>query len=159
MLNSLPICGWKSCSGQITKGKKIKCNFTERTLSAYAICRRSNIYMIKSHKTPLGVGRTPSGIEWHFKSQWVGIFALNTTWWRHQMEAFYVLLALCAGNSSVTGEFPSQRPVTRRFDVFFDLCMNKRLSKQSWGWWFEARSRSLWRHCNGSQISPSVISV
>ena len=35
------------------------------------------------------------------------------------------LLALCAGNSPVTGEFPSQRPVTRRFDVFFDLRLNK----------------------------------
>ena len=48
----------------------------------------------------------------------------------------------------VTGEFPSQRPVTRCFDVFFDLRLNKRLSEQSWGWWFETPSRSLWRHCN-----------
>ena len=37
------------------------------------------------------------------------------------METFSALLALCAGNSPVTGEFPSQRPVTRSFDVFFDL--------------------------------------
>ena len=42
------------------------------------------------------------------------------------------LLAICAGNSPVTGEFPAQRPVTRNFDVFFDLRLNKRLSKQSW---------------------------
>ena len=41
-----------------------------------------------------------------------------------------------------------QRPVTRGFDVFFDLHLNKRLSKQSWSWWFETPSRSLWRHCN-----------
>ena len=41
------------------------------------------------------------------------------------------LLALCAGNSPVTGEFPAQKPVTRSFDVFFDLCLNKRFSKQS----------------------------
>ena len=41
-----------------------------------------------------------------------------------------------------------QRPVTRSFDVSFDLHNNKRLSKQSWGWWFETPSRSLWRHCN-----------
>ena len=34
-------------------------------------------------------------------------------------------------------EFPSQRPVTWSFDVFFDLCLNKRRSIQSWGWWFE----------------------
>ena len=46
----------------------------------------------------------------------------NTTWWRHQMEIFSALLAICAGNSSVFGEFPAQRPVTRSFDVFFDLC-------------------------------------
>ena len=39
------------------------------------------------------------------------------------------LLAICAGNSPVTGEFPTQRPVTRSFDVCFDLCLNKRLSK------------------------------
>ena len=58
------------------------------------------------------------------------------------------LLALCAGNSPVTGEFPSQRPVTQSFDVFFDICLNKRLSKQSWDWWFEMPSRSLWSHCN-----------
>ena len=41
------------------------------------------------------------------------------------------LLALCAGNSPVTGEFPAQRSVTWSFDVFFDLSLNKRLSKQS----------------------------
>ena len=42
-------------------------------------------------------------------------------WWRHQMETFFALLALCAGNSPVTSEFPTQRPVTRSFDIFFDL--------------------------------------
>ena len=68
--------------------------------------------------------------------------------WRNQMETFSALLALCAGNSPVTGEFPAQRPVTWMFGAFFDLHMNKRLSKQSWGWWFETPSRSLWRHCN-----------
>ena len=45
-----------------------------------------------------------------------------------------ILLAICAGNSPVPGEFPAQRPVTRSFDVFFDLHPNKRLSKQWWGW-------------------------
>ena len=53
---------------------------------------------------------------------------LNSSWWRHQMETFFALLALCAGNSPVPGEFPTQRPVTLRFDVFFDLRPNKRLS-------------------------------
>ena len=45
-------------------------------------------------------------------------------------------------------EFTAQRPVTHSFDVFFDLSLNKRLSKQSRGWWFETPSRQLWRHCN-----------
>ena len=42
----------------------------------------------------------------------------------------------------------SALPVTRSFDIFFDLHLKKRLSKQSWGWWFETPSRSLWRQCN-----------
>ena len=61
--------------------------------------------------------------------------------WKH-----FGLLAQCAGNSPVTGEFPSQRPVTRSFDVFFDLSLNKWLSKQSKRRWFETPSRSLWHH-------------
>ena len=61
---------------------------------------------------------------------------------------FRVLLAICAGNSPVPGEFPAQRPVTQSFGAFFDLRLNKRLSKQSWGWWFEALSHPLWRHLN-----------
>ena len=63
------------------------------------------------------------------------------------------LLALCAGNSPVTGEFPSQRPVTRSFDVFFDLRLNKQFSKQRWRSWFATPSCSLWRHCNDSRPS------
>ena len=77
-------------------------------------------------------------------------------WWSHEMETFSTLLAICAGNSPVTGELPGQRPVTRSFDVFFDLRLNKRLSKQSWGWWFDMPSRPLWRHCNGLCIYGSV---
>ena len=70
------------------------------------------------------------------------------SWWRNQMEKFSALLALCEGNPPVTGGFPSQRPVTLSFDVFFDLHLNKRLSIQSRHRWLEAPSRSLWRHCN-----------
>ena len=94
----------------------------------------------------------PNGMAWH---DWSFIntikhhMILNTTlicttlsWWRYQMETFFALL---------TGEIPAQRPVTRSFDVFFDLCLNKRLSKQSWGWWFMTPSRSLWRHCNDEE--------
>ena len=77
-------------------------------------------------------------------------------WWGHQMETFSALLALCAGNLPVTGEFPAQRPVTLSFDVFFYLCLNKRFSKQSWGWWFETPSRPLWRHCNNTVVSKTI---
>ena len=77
-------------------------------------------------------------------------------WWRHQIEAFSASLAICAVNSPVPGEFPAQRPVTRSFDVFFDLRLNKRLSKQSWGWWFETLSRPLWCHCNGGILKEDI---
>ena len=73
---------------------------------------------------------------------------LQRSWWRHQTKTFSPLLAICVGNSPVPGEFPAQRAVTRSFDVFFDLRLNKRLSKQSWGWWFETLPRPLWLHCN-----------
>ena len=55
------------------------------------------------------------------------------------METFSALLALCAGNSPVSGEFPAQRPVTRSFDVFFDLCLNK-------GWINNREAGDLRRH-------------
>ena len=61
---------------------------------------------------------------------WITI-AIISSWWRHQIETFFALLAICAGNSPATGEFPAQRPVTQGFDVFFDLRLNKQLSKQS----------------------------
>ena len=67
-------------------------------------------------------------------------------------KRFSASLVLCAGNSPVTGEFPSQRPVTQSFDVFFDLRL-----KQSWGWWFETPLRSLWRHCNVRP--PGIITI
>ena len=95
------------------------------------------------------------------RGQWVKYMLMNKplaldmnlcrtflSWWRHQMGTFSALLALCVGNSPVIGDFPSQRPVTRSFDVFFNLRLNKQLSKQSWGRWFETPSRPLWRHCN-----------
>ena len=80
------------------------------------------------------------------------------SWWRHQMETFSALLAFCVGNSPVPGEFPAQRPVTRSFEVFFDLRPNKTLSKQSWGWWSETPSSSLWRHRNVERPSCHKIS-
>ena len=50
---------------------------------------------------------------------------------------------------------PTQRPVKRSFDVFFNLRPKKRFSEQSWGWWFETQSCPLWRHCNDSCLIVS----
>ena len=75
---------------------------------------------------------------------------LRNEWWRHQMEKN------CRVTGHLCGEFTGHRwiPHTKAsdaesFDVFFDLRMNKRLSKQSWGWRFETPSCSLWHNCNG----------
>ena len=92
-------------------------------------------------------------LSWPFKCAHVHYIPLSMqscyySWWRHLMDTFSALLAICAGNTPVPGEFPAQKPVTQSFDVFFDLRLNKRLSKQSWGWSFETPSRPLWFHCN-----------
>ena len=70
---------------------------------------------------------------------------------------FRITGPLC-GEFTGPGEFPTQRPVMRSFDVFFDMRLNKRLSKQPWGWWFETPSWSLWRHCNAGQ-TMHILSV
>ena len=72
--------------------------------------------------------------------------------WRHQMETFSALLGLCGGNPPVIGWFPSQRPVTRNFYVFFDMCLTKRLDKQSRCRWYKRPLRSSWRHSNAVSI-------
>ena len=108
------------------------------------VCR--NIFQIRFKYWSLSLNLVP-----HVKDR-------DVTWWSNQVETFSVLLVLCVGNSPVTGEFHAQRPVTRSFNVFFDLCLNKRLSKQSWGWWFETLSHPLWRHSNESWV-PAVLEV
>ena len=67
----------------------------------------------------------------------------------------YWLFGSLTGNSPVTGEFPLHMPVTRSFDVFFDLRFNKRLIKQSKRRWFEIPSHSLWLHFNDFVYAPS----
>ena len=81
---------------------------------------------------------------------------LQPPWWRglvgsHDASSngniFRVTRPLCG---KFTGDrwITQKKPVTQSFDVFFDLRLNKRLSKQSWGLWLETTSRSLWRPCN-----------
>ena len=90
---------------------------------------------------------SPCGQNRFWLSTWDYTFLLSghlQVWWRHQMETFSALLAPCAGNS------PGHKgPVTRSFVIFFDLGLNKRLSKQSSRRWFGTPMRSLWRHSNG----------
>ena len=107
---------------------------------------------VSSHQTLVIEKMDPGSSQWfgyyiHIFTHALALHLCCPSWWRHQMEIFSELLALCARNSPVTSEFPSQRPVTWSFDVFFDLCLNKRLTK-SWGWWFQMPSPSLWCHCN-----------
>ena len=130
------------------------CNITKLVfeicfLPEYRWCRtmpldiRRNVWSIgfRGYKTPCYLNLFPGSIQ----------HIVKFSWWRHQMETFSALLAICAGNSPVPGpgEFLTQRPVTRSFDVFFDLRLNKRLGNQWWGWWFETLSRALWCHRNG----------
>ena len=90
----------------------------------------------------------------HWKRSYCGISMMTSS-----NGNIYSVTGLCAGNSSEAGEIPSQSPVTRSFDVFFELCQNKRLRKKSWGWWFERLSRLLWRHGNGINLSHRLPSM
>ena len=75
----------------------------------------------------------------------------NTMMTSSDGNIFCVTGPLC-GEFTGPGEFPTQRQVTRIFDDFFELRLNKRMSKQPWGWWFETLSWSLWRHCNAIAV-------
>ena len=112
------------------------------------------------HEIRLNLWILSLNLGWHYllsvtvlsvnESMWVHGFytpSKKFSWWHHQTKTFSALLVPCAGNSPVTGEFSAQGAVTRSFDIFFYLRPNKQLSKQSWGWWFETPSCSLWRDC------------
>ena len=96
-----------------------------------------------------------SHVTWWPKALLVMKHMIN--WWT-VITSFFMMTSSNGNIFRVTGslcgeftgpcECPTQRPVTRSFDVFFDLRLNKRLSKQPWGWWFETLSWSLWRHRN-----------
>ena len=109
-----------------------------------------------------------SSFRW-FETQWRPYDSGNVQWsvrhsflFSHMMTSsngniFRVTGPLC-GEFTAPGDFPTQRPVTRSFDVFFNLRLNKRLSKQPWGWWFETPSWSLWRQCNEYVESDNALS-
>ena len=86
-------------------------------------------------------------------------------WWRHQMGTFSASLAICAGKSPVTGEFPAQRPVTWSFDVFL-ICtrIHGRVNNGEAGDLRRHRTdnnvtvMSFWRNCRQS-YEISVLAV
>ena len=72
-----------------------------------------------------------------FHSEYQSYYSVS--WWRHQMETFSALLAICAENSPVPGEFPTQRPVTRSFDITL-ICARIK------GWVNNRKAGDLRRH-------------
>ena len=167
------VWNWNCCTPSISVGLVLRCAFfwwwISHFTTSWEIFQVSDVYLtvcLKLHTSQgcfcpqtffrdtklnmLSWNSLASGLHYQLALS-AGVFHALwlIAWWRHQMEIFSALLAICAGNSPVTGEFPTQRPVTRSFDVYFDLRPKERLSKQWWGWWFETLSRSLWRHRNG----------
>ena len=129
---------WWAFYRGLTVSNGVHISQTHSFISVLTLCERASLGKIYTqHIFPLSIisrheyGTLPHGKK--IKDRAVA--------YRHQMETFSALLALCEGNPPVTGGFPPQRPVTRSFDVFFDL--NKRLSKQSRCRWFETQSPSL----------------
>ena len=121
-----------------------RCNFCPTLYIIYSSQRKRNIITSDSST----MSRLYNIIS--FFSDLINIM----TWWHPQMATFFTLLAFCAGYSPVTVKVPSQRPVTRSFDVVFDLRLNERLSKQSCGRWFETPSRPLWRQSKAKPNRP-----
>ena len=97
---------------------------------------------------------TPNGVRYRFQHWQQAIAWTNVAF--HMITSsngniFRITGPLC-GEFTGPGDFPEQRPVTRSFDVFFDLRLNKRLSKQPRGWWFGTPVWSLWRHRNDGEV-------
>ena len=92
----------------------------EKPLPKSMLTQSINAYMQHLGRWVNGLSTIQGGMIYnpiHIYGQWKP----TESWWRHQMETFSTLLAICAGNSPVTNEFPAQRPMTLRFDVCFDL--------------------------------------
>ena len=151
------LVGWFHIGGQ--------CRITYSNFTNTCIFFVFNIGWLRTNIFPLAYRNAKITKSTFYLNQFCGhlrrdaMLKMKSAWWRHQMETFSALLAICAENSPVPGEFPAQRPVTRSFDVLFDPHPNKRLGKQSWGWWSETPSSSLWRHRNGWIIHGWNISV
>ena len=112
-------------------------------------------YKVGIMMTPLSVFSDWCGLLWSYTNTFIHIFKSEilhrhwgNPWWRHEMGTFATLLALYGGNPPVTGGSYHKALWRGAFDVFFDLRLNKRLSKLSTPRWFEMPPRLFWRHCN-----------
>ena len=123
----------------LIKIKRLRCRFIY--IMVISILARRHLY----HYTDVIMGTMASQIT-SLTIVYATVFQAHRR--KHQS---FASLAFVRGIHRVTGhlcgEFPAQRPVTRSFDVFFDV-PEKRLRKQSWGWWFETPSCPLLRQCN-----------
>ena len=106
---------------------------------------RINHLMVSSHF--MYISRFDFHLLW-CQRKWclfqIGIISIS--WWKH-FPRYWPFFG---------GIHWSQRPVTRSFDVFFDLGLNKRLSKKARRRWFETPLRSSWRHLNVELLSSHV---
>ena len=107
-------------------------------------------------ETPAKLNKCTLATSSKFRSWQTLTLTRAAAWWRHHLETFSALLALCEGNPPGTGGLPSQRLVTRSFDFFFDKRLNKPFSKQSRRRWFETSSSWLWRHCS---VGVTLLSI
>ena len=145
----LPLC----MSGSPTRGDRQKSSrYSQRMRKSQFLVSGKKLMIFNKHSLislPVTTNRNPAPPSIHLLDnncwclfQWnqrgkihigdlIAAKGVYSSWWRHQMEIFFAIQAICAGNSPVIGEFPSQKPVTRGFDVFFHLRLNKRLSKHS----------------------------
>ena len=131
----LPQCQWSKPDGY---GEISQCITTTKHSKAKTVC----IYIswdilyasvwnsIANHKELYLLGELCQYCGCWFTCLFLRWDISNGAWWRYQVQNISALLAFCAGNSPVTGELPTQRPVMRRIDVFVDLRLNKRLIKK-----------------------------
>ena len=119
------ICAWINGWGNNRDAVDFRCHRVHDSL-----WRHCNVW-----STILAIAQkcSPLKLQLHVDDCW--FYYEHFPWWCHQMKIFSALLALCAGNSQVTGEFPAQRPVKWSIDVFLNLRLIKWLNKHSWGWW------------------------
>ena len=99
--------------------------------------------------TELSIGWTRLTLIQVMSCRWFGAkpFHESMVTMMTSSNGFFCVTGHLCGEFTGDRWITSQRPVTRSLNVFFDLCLNKRLSNQSWGWWFETPSRPLRRHC------------